>query len=86
MLKRLDVEYISHLPEPVLLKAGLFKSRFNISFADFIIAAFAVVREAILVHKDPEFEFLKGGIKEERLPYKNKYIIVGNPVNPVNLV
>lgn len=70
MLKRLNMEYISYLPEPVLLKAGLFKSKFNISLADSIIAAFAVVREAILVHKDPEFELLKGIIKEEQLPYK----------------
>lgn len=70
MLKRLDVEYIDYMSEPVLLKAGLFKSRFKISLADSIIAAFAFMRNAVLVHKDPEYEFLNGIIKQERLPYK----------------
>lgn len=70
MLKRLDVEYIDHLPEPVLLKAGLFKSRYNISLADSIIAAFAFSKDAVLVHKDPEYEYLKEIIQQERLPYK----------------
>ncbi len=70
MLKKLDVEYIDCLPEPVLLKAGQFKSRFKLSLADSIIAAFACVRKAILVHKDPDFELLNGIVEEEKLPYK----------------
>ncbi|ODS34441.1 MAG: hypothetical protein SCARUB_00452 [Candidatus Scalindua rubra] len=72
MLKKLSGEYIDYLPEPVLLKAGLFKSKYNISLADSIIAAFASVRKAVLVHKDPEYENLAKIIKEERLPYKKR--------------
>lgn len=71
-LKRLNVEYIDHITEPVLLKAGLFKGTYKISLADSIIAAFAVSKGAVLVHKDPEYEVLDKIIKEERLPYKNK--------------
>lgn len=70
MLKKLGGEYIDYVPEPVLLKAGLFKSKYNVSLADSIIAAFASIRKAILVHKDPEYEILEKIIKEERLPYK----------------
>ncbi len=70
MLKKLGGEYIDFVPEPVLLKAGLYKSKYNVSLADSIIAAFASARDATLVHKDPEYENLEKIIKEERLPYK----------------
>ena len=70
MLKKLGGEYIDCVTETVLLKAGLYKSKYSISLADSIIAAFASAKDATLVHKDPEYESLEKIIKEERLPYK----------------
>jgi len=40
--------------------------------ADAIIAAFAIRKDAILMHKDPEFDALTGLLKMEALPYKDK--------------
>jgi predicted nucleic acid-binding protein len=70
LLKQLPVKYLFNLDEPILLTAGRFKSRFRISLADALIAAFAVQLEAILVHKDPELEILGERVKQEILPYK----------------
>ena len=53
----------------VLTAAGL-KARHHVSLADAIIAAFAIRKGAILMHKDPEFEALEGLLKMEALPYK----------------
>jgi len=58
------------MDEPTLLTAARFKARFHVSFADALIAAFAAQHHAILVHKDPEFDALKGHIVQELLPYK----------------
>lgn len=63
------VPLMSELPEPVLLKGGEFKARHQISLADAIIAAYAFVHHAILVHKDPEFEALTM-VNQMKLPYK----------------
>jgi predicted nucleic acid-binding protein len=70
LLKQLPVKYLFNVDEPILLTAGRFKSRFRISLADALIAAFAVQLEAILVHKDPELEILGERVKQEILPYK----------------
>jgi predicted nucleic acid-binding protein len=43
-----------------------------ISFADCCIAGLAKSKQATLVHKDPEFEKIKGKIKQLKLPYKRK--------------
>jgi predicted nucleic acid-binding protein len=43
---------------------------FHLSFADAIIAAVARLHEAVLVHKDPEFETLADEISLLNLPYK----------------
>jgi len=53
-----------------LLTAARLKARFRVSFADALIAAFAVRSSAILVHKDPEFEALADKVLQEPLPYK----------------
>jgi predicted nucleic acid-binding protein len=65
-----------HLPitwlheSPVLLeRAAAVKACFTLSLADAWIAAAAFHLDAVLVHKDPEFEKV-AGLKQESLPYK----------------
>jgi predicted nucleic acid-binding protein len=72
MLKALDVTFLNEVTEPVLLRAAQVKARARLSLADAIIAAFAAVYGAILVHKDPEFEAVKDQLRLEALPYKAK--------------
>lgn len=52
------------------ITAGSLKARYNMSVADAWIAALAQDRNAILVHKDPEFEQLEDEVKVLKLPYK----------------
>lgn len=52
------------------LTAARFKAHFHLSLADAPIAAFARQQQAILVHKDPEFEVLAKELTQEILPYK----------------
>lgn len=59
-----------NMDEPTLLTAARFKARCHVSFADALIAACAAQNDAILVHKDPEFDALKGLVVQESLPYK----------------
>ncbi len=55
---------------PILLeRAASLKALHPMSLADAWIAATALECEATLVHKDPEFQPVKG-LLEERLPYK----------------
>jgi ribonuclease VapC len=68
-LKSIRATHVSELSEPVLLKGGEFKARHQISLADAIIAAYAFVHHATLVHKDPEFEALTM-VNQMKLPYK----------------
>jgi predicted nucleic acid-binding protein len=42
-----------------------------VSLADACIAGLAKSKEAILVHKDPEFEQLDNEIAQLKLPYKS---------------
>ena len=69
MLKSLQVQHLDHLSEPVIMKAGDYKAAYRLSFADAIIAAYAFIYEATLVHKDPEYEALQE-IRQIQLPYK----------------
>ena len=50
--------------------AGNLKSAHRLSFADAWIAALAVRQNAVLVHKDPEFEPLSQSIALLALPYR----------------
>lgn len=70
LLKQLHATFIWDIDEPTLLAAARFKALRQISLADSLIAAYAARQEAILVHKDPEFEALAGSIAMEALPYK----------------
>jgi predicted nucleic acid-binding protein len=70
MIKRLPATLLWQMDEPVLLAAARFKASQRISLADAIVAGFASVYGAVLVHKDPEFEVLAGTTVMEALPYK----------------
>jgi predicted nucleic acid-binding protein len=70
LMKQLPVTILWQMEEPVLLTAGRIKAAYRLSFADAIIAAFAIQHKAVLLHKDPEFEPLANEILLEALPYK----------------
>ena len=56
--------------EEIGLIAGRLKATHKLSFADAWIAATAILYDATLVHKDPEFEQLEDEVKVLKLPYK----------------
>lgn len=59
--------------DPVVLHfASDFKARHSLSFADALTAAYAAAHDAVLVHKDPELEVLRGRVELEALPYKRR--------------
>lgn len=68
MLKRSGAHILWEGDEGVLLSAGRLKAVHRISFADSLIAAYALQNDAVLVHKDPEYEQLKGWLQMEALP------------------
>ena len=70
LLKRWSVTILWDMDEPVLLSAGRLKAAHHMSLADAIVAAFALQNAARLLHKDPEFDALKGQVAMEALPYK----------------
>ena len=70
LLRALDADLLWDMNERVLLRAARFKARHKLSFADAVIAAHAALEDAILVHKDPEYEALAGDVRQEALPYK----------------
>ncbi len=63
----LSVDWI-HEDKALLEKAAELKALYRLSLADSWIAACAVLQDAILVHKDPEFEVLS--CEQIRLPYR----------------
>jgi len=69
LIKSWPVRWI-YPDERMLLLAGRFKAFHRLSFADAVIAAAARLDEAVLVHKDPDFEALAGEISLLSLPYK----------------
>ena len=64
----LPIEWVHESPT-LLERAARVKATHPLSLADAWIAATALELDAILVHKDPEFENLPG-LRQERLPYK----------------
>ena len=64
----LPIQWVHESPE-LLKRAATIKATHPLSLADAWIAASALEQNAVLVHKDPEFENL-AGLMEERLPYK----------------
>jgi predicted nucleic acid-binding protein len=70
LIQQLPVKLLWNMDEPTLLTAGRIKAKYRVSFADAIIASFAVQQHAILLHKDPEFEALQDQVFLEALPYQ----------------
>lgn len=71
LIKQLGVIIVWDMDEPTLLTAARLKALHGISFADAIIAAFAMRMSGVLLHKDPEYEALAGVLALEALPYKS---------------
>jgi len=63
-LKRIDIT------DPIFEKAIEIKATNSLSVCDSWIVATAIATDAVLVHKDPEFEQVKTIVKLEPLPYK----------------
>ena len=74
LIKKLPVTILWQVNENTLRLAARFKAAYWISFADALIAGFTAAQNAILVHKDPEYEVLKDEIQLEPLPYKSKSV------------
>jgi predicted nucleic acid-binding protein len=70
LLKQLKAKIIWEADEASLITSARFKAENKVSLADSIIAASAVLNQATLIHKDPEYEALKGQVEMEALPYK----------------
>ncbi len=70
LLEHLPGEILWLTDPQTLRTASAFKSAHRISLADAVIAAFAKTRNAVLLHKDPEFLALEGRVALESLPYK----------------
>ena len=70
LLKKLDAEIIWEADEALLLNAARIKSTHSLSLAYSVIAAIATQHNAILIHKDPEYEQLQNVVEMEKLPYK----------------
>lgn len=68
-MNRFYVERVESSNELSLI-AGELKALYKVSFADAWIAATAMMLDAVLVHKDPEFDVLDNNIKMLKLPYK----------------
>jgi predicted nucleic acid-binding protein len=71
-VRQLPVTFHDRMDEPLLLAAARLKARYPISLADALIAAHALAWDAVLVHKDPEYEALAAEIALEALPFKQR--------------
>ena len=69
VIKSWPVQFV-HSDEALCIAAGEIKAHFLVSFADAFVGATAQRFNALLIHKDPEFESLKSVIKLKALPYK----------------
>lgn len=70
LIKQLNVKILWDMDESTLLNATRLKAEHRVSLADAIVAAFAIRKDAVLMHKDPEFDALIGMLPMEALPYK----------------
>lgn len=69
LLKALPGEVLWAVDEATALTAAKLKAGHGLPFADALIAAFAVARAAVLVHKDRHFDSLAAHVALEPLPY-----------------
>jgi predicted nucleic acid-binding protein len=72
LIRQLQADILWAMDEPILLTAARLKAEHHVSLADAVVAAFAIRNNAVLIHKDPEFEALTGLLPMEALPYKSK--------------
>jgi predicted nucleic acid-binding protein len=73
MVTRLRVVLLNENTEGAWLGAAHLKARYSLSFADALIASLAQRQNAILVHKDPQYDALEHEIALEPLPYKPRH-------------
>ena len=59
-----------HSNNQLSLNAGRIKANYRLSLADAFVAATAIEKQAVLVHKDPELEPMSKYVKTIQLPYK----------------
>jgi predicted nucleic acid-binding protein len=71
LLEHLPAEILWEADDSVLRSAAGLKAVHRISLADAVMAGFAATRQATLLHKDPEFEAVRGYVELEALPYKH---------------
>ncbi len=69
MLQSLPVERVDSNAR-LTLCAGRIKAKHRLSVADAFIAATAIEKEAVLVHKDPELAVMATYVEVLELPYK----------------
>ena len=72
LLRQLRAEILWAMDEPILLTAARLKAEHHVSLADAVVAAFAIRNNAVLIHKNPEFDALAGLLPMEALPCKGK--------------
>jgi predicted nucleic acid-binding protein len=73
LVKSLPLQIVNS-NERIALCAGSIKANHRLSLADSIIAATAIEKRAILVHKDPELEAISNYVKTLELPFKEKTV------------
>jgi len=71
LVKSLPVQRIES-NERITLSAGRIKANNKLSVADAFIAATAIDKGAVLVHKDPELEIVSNYVETLELPYKRR--------------
>ncbi len=72
MLRESPVTILWNVDEQLILAASRMKARHRISFADSMILAYTLRNDAVLIHKDPEFDALAEQVAQEQLQYKRK--------------
>lgn len=70
LVKSLPVHMVDS-NERITLSAGRIKANYRLSVADAFIAATAIDKGAVLVHKDPELKVISKYIETLELPYKS---------------
>lgn len=70
LVRQLPAAILWEMNEPIVLTATRLKAAHWLSFADAIIAAFALREGATLLHRDPQFEALDGQVMLKALSYK----------------
>lgn len=73
MITHLNITVLDDWNQGLWLQAARLKARYPVSLADAQIAALARSVDAILVHKDPEYEPLAQELRLEALPFKTQH-------------